>query len=99
MHTIRTHEAFQKMTMPYYPSKDMRTAANTPRRNDMPDNDEPVGKYSTPITAHHTPLTREQIEDLLRMLADAFKAEDEDAERNAATADGIQDDAAREQTD
>jgi len=33
------------------------------------------------------------------MLADAFKAEDEDAERNAATADGIQDDAAREQTD
>ena len=81
MHTIRTHEAFQKMTMPYYPSKDMRTAA------------------STPITAHHTPLTREQIEDLLRMLADAFKAEDEDDKRNAVTADGIQDDAAREQTD
>ena len=65
----------------------------------MPDNDDPVGKYSTPITAHHTPLTREQIEDLLRMLADAFKAEDEDDKRNAVTADGIQDDATREQTD
>ena len=33
------------------------------------------------------------------MLADAFKAEDEDDKRNAVTADGIQDDAAREQTD
>ena len=61
----------------------------------------------TPITAHHTPLTREQIEDLLRMLADAFKAEDEDAERNAATADGMadgmtdgtQDDAVQGRTD
>lgn len=69
----------------------------------MPDNDETIGGQIDRARTGHTTLTREQIKDLLRILADAFKAEDEDAERNAATADGMadgtQDDAVQGQTD
>lgn len=69
----------------------------------MPDNDETIGGQNDRTRTEHKPLTREQIRDLLRMLADAFKAEDEDAERNAATADGMadgtQDDAVQGRTD
>lgn len=69
----------------------------------MPDNDETIGGQNDRTRTEHKPLTREQIRDLLRMLADAFKEEDENAERNAATADGMadgtQDDAERERTD
>lgn len=65
----------------------------------MPDNDETIGGQNDRTKTGHTPLTREQIAGLLQILADAFKAEDEDAERNAATADGTQNDAAQGQTD
>lgn len=70
----------------------------------MSDNDETIGgQADRTMATHHKPLTREQIRDLLRMLADAFEAEDEDAERNAATADGMadgtQDDAVQGRTD
>lgn len=69
----------------------------------MPDDDETISGQNDRARTGHTPLTREQIAGLLQILADAFKAEDEDAELNAAMADGMadgtQDDAVQGRTD